>query len=83
MAFTTTASSVGGAAVYFALHFGSSVMSIFGMVGLAPVNFTLPLIVAPPCAAGRGARIHPASANTNSTTPVAATAPSFRIPPPR
>src|SRR5204863_150345 len=50
--------------------------------GLPPVNFTLPLMVPPPCAGGAGWRVHAARARA-STTPVAATAPSYRILPPR
>src|SRR5207248_2692770 len=72
----------GRLAFAFALHLGSSVMSIFGMAGLAPVNFTLPLMVPPPCAGGAGWRVHAARASA-STAPVAPTAPSFRILPPR
>src|SRR5439155_21960337 len=80
--FPTTVSSVGGAAVYFALHFGSSLMSIFGMAGFAPVNFTFPVIVAP--ASATGCRVHAAIANVSrlpatATTP---TEPSLRIIPP-
>src|SRR5204862_1933987 len=81
LAFTTTDSSVGGAAVYFALHFGSSLMSIFRMTGFAPVNFTLPLIVPPPCASGTGSCDHAANASPRTATPAAT--PSFDIPPPR
>src|ERR1041385_2594715 len=58
-------------------------MSIFGIAGLAPVNFTLPLIVPPPWAAGTPGRTHPASASTSTAPPAPATTPGSPTLPPR
>ena len=54
-------------------------MSIFAITGFAPVNFTLPLIVPPPCAA-----LPPRAAIDNVSPPATSnpTKPSDRIMPP-
>src|SRR6266853_1138311 len=77
--FTSTTDSC-GVVVYFALHLGSSVISIAGLAGAFPTNLTLPVTVAPATAlrgAGAGRK-----ASTRSPAPTAATEPSLRIVPP-
>src|SRR5439155_21325477 len=73
----TTFSSV-GVVGYFALHAASSLMSIAGFLGAAPVNLTFPVIVPPAaetsvlggaaCTALRSPLLHTVSRNIPPTT---------------
>src|SRR5262249_23628705 len=78
---TTTSSLVGGV-WYFALHTGSSLMSIFAITGFAPVNLTDPVIVAPAIAPVPSVPPPPTPSPARPAASVA-TIPSVRIIPPR